>query len=300
MEEKFFITCESTVDLPYAYISRRNIPVLFYSYSVDGQEFPDDMGRDPEALPRFYRFLEEGKIPSTSQINVFKYKEFFERLLQKGDVLHIAFGSGMTPSVNNAVEAANMLREEYPERKITVIDSLCSSSGYGLLVDEAADMRDRGCSMEEVSQWVMETRQKIHHQFFSTDLKYYRRSGRMSGAAATVGAILSICPIMRLDDGGHIIAYDKVRGKKKAIQRTIQVMEEHAQNGLQYSGKCWICHSNCLAEAEETREAVREHFPNISGEIRICDIGTIIASHCGPGTVAIFFFGDDRAPYPEK
>ena len=300
MESKFILSCESTVDLPYTYISGRNIPVLFYSYSVDDQEFPDDMGRDPEALPRFYCFLEEGKIPSTSQINVFKYKEFFERLLQKGDVLHIAFGSGMTPSVNNAVEAAKMLREEYPERKITVIDSLCSSSGYGLLVDEAADMRDRGCSMEEVSQWVMETRQKIHHQFFSTDLKYYRRSGRMSGAAATVGAILSICPIMRLDDGGHIIAYDKVRGKKKAIQRTIQVMEEHAQNGLQYSGKCWICHSNCLAEAEETREAVREHFPNISGEIRICDIGTIIASHCGPGTVAIFFFGDDRAPYPEK
>ena len=300
MESKFILSCESTVDLPYTYISGRNIPVLFYSYSVDDQEFPDDMGRDPEALPRFYRFLEEGKIPSTSQINVFKYKEFFERLLQKGDVLHIAFGSGMTPSVNNAVEAAKMLCEEYPERKITVIDSLCSSSGYGLLVDEAADMRDRGCSMEEVSQWVMETRQKIHHQFFSTDLKYYRRSGRMSGAAATVGAILSICPIMRLDDGGHIIAYDKVRGKKKAIQRTIQVMEEHAQNGLQYSGKCWICHSNCLAEAEETREAVREHFPNISGEIRICDIGTIIASHCGPGTVAIFFFGDDRAPYPEK
>lgn len=300
MESKFILSCESTVDLPYTYISGRNIPVLFYSYSVDDQEFPDDMGRDPEALPQFYRFLEEGKIPSTSQINVFKYKEFFEGLLQKGDILHIAFGSGMTPSVNNALEAANMLREEYPERKITVIDSLCSSSGYGLLVDEAADMRDRGYSMDEISKWVMENRQKIHHQFFSTDLKYYRRSGRMSGAAATVGAILSICPIMRLDDGGHIIAYDKVRGKKKAIQRTIQVMEEHAQNGLQYSGKCWICHSNCLAEAEETREAVREHFPNISGEIRICDIGTIIASHCGPGTVAIFFFGDDRAPYPEK
>lgn len=300
MESKFILSCESTVDLPYTYISGRNIPVLFYSYSVDDQEFPDDMGRDPEALPQFYRFLEKGKIPSTSQINVFKYKEFFEGLLQKGDILHIAFGSGMTPSVNNALEAANMLREEYPERKITVIDSLCSSSGYGLLVDEAADMRDRGYSMDEISKWVMENRQKIHHQFFSTDLKYYRRSGRMSGAAATVGAILSSCPIMRLDDGGHIIAYDKVRGKKKAIQRTIQVMEEHAQNGLQYSGKCWICHSNCLAEAEETREAVREHFPNISGEIRICDIGTIIASHCGPGTVAIFFFGDDRAPYPEK
>ena len=300
MNDTFILSCESTVDLPYDYVNGRKIPVLFYSYTVDGQEFPDDMGRDPEALPRFYHFLEEGKIPATSQINAFKYKEYFEELLQKGDVLHIAFGSGMTPSVNNAVEAANMLREEFPDRKIAVIDSLCSSSGYGLLVDEAADMRDRGCSMEEVTRWIMENRQKIHHQFFSTDLKYYRRSGRMSGAAATVGAILSICPIMCLDDGGHIIAYDKVRGKKKAIQRTIQVMEEHAQNGLQYSGKCWICHSNCLAEAEETKEAVRQKFPSICGEIRICDIGTIIASHCGPGTVAVFFFGDERAPYPVK
>lgn len=300
MQENYILSCESTVDLPYSYVSERNIPVLFYSYTIDGQEYPDDMGRDPEALPKFYRFLEEGKMPSTSQTNVFKYKEFFTELLEKGDVLHIAFGSGMTPSVTNALKAADMLREEFPNRKIIVVDSLCSSSGYGLLVDEAADMRDRGCTMEEVEQWILDNRKKVHHQFFSTDLKYYRRSGRVSGAAATIGAILNICPIMRLDDTGHIIAYDKVRGKEKAIQRTIQVMEEHAENGLQYSGKCWICHSNCLADAEETKEAISQHFPNVNEDIRICDIGTIIASHCGPGTVAIFFFGDERAPYPAK
>lgn len=296
MQDQFILSCESTVDLPYAYVDGRNIPVLFYSYTVDGQTYPDDMGRDPEALPRFYGFLEDGKIPSTSQLNVYQYAEFFEPLLQKGDLLHIAFGSGMTPSVTNAMAAAEMLRSKYPERRLTVIDSLCSSSGYGLLVDEAADMRDRGCSMEEVAQWVMENRQKVHHQFFSTDLKYYRRSGRMSGAAATVGTILSICPIMRLDDGGRIIAYDKVRGKKNAIVQTIQTMEQHVQNGTQYSGKCWICHSNCLTEAEQTRSALQAHFPNIKGEIRICDIGTIIASHCGPGTVAVFYFGDERTP----
>lgn len=296
MQDQFILSCESTVDLPYAYVDGRNIPVLFYSYTVDGQTYPDDMGRDPEALPRFYGFLEDGKIPSTSQLNVYQYAEFFEPLLQKGDLLHIAFGSGMTPSVTNAMAVAEMLRSKYPERRLTVIDSLCSSSGYGLLVDEAADMRDRGCSMEEVAQWAMENRQKVHHQFFSTDLKYYRRSGRMSGAAATVGTILSICPIMRLDDGGRIIAYDKVRGKKNAIVQTIQTMEQHVQNGTQYSGKCWICHSNCLTEAEQTRSALQAHFPNIKGEIRICDIGTIIASHCGPGTVAVFYFGDERTP----
>ena len=300
MSENFILSCESTVDLPYSYVSGRNMPVLFYSYLINGQEYPDDMGRDPEALPRFYRFLEEGKMPSTSQTNVFKYTEFFTELLKKGDVLHIAFGSGMTPSVKNALAAADELRKEFPNRKIIVVDSLCSSSGYGLLVDGAADMRDRGCTMEEIEQWLLDNRQKVHHQFFSTDLKYFRRSGRVSGATATIGSILNICPIMRLDDTGHIIAYDKVRGKKRAIQRTIQEMEKHAENGLQYSGKCWICHSNCLADAQETKEVIRQKFPNISEDIRICDIGTIIASHCGPGTVAVFFFGDERAPYPEK
>ena len=296
MENSFILSCESTVDLPYSYVSGRDIPVLFYSYSVDGQAYADDMGRDPEALPRFYRFLEEGKLPSTSQINEFQYQEFFEELLQKGDVLHIAFGSGMTPSVRNAQQAAEILKEKYPDRKITVIDSLCSSSGYGLLVDEAADMRDQGCSMEQITDWVLANRKKVHHQFYSTDLKFYRRSGRMSGPTATLGAILSICPIMRLDEGGHIIAYDKVRGKKNAIARTIETMEAHAIGGRDYAGKCWVCHSNCLAEAEETKRQLQEHFPNIQGDVRICDVGTIIASHCGPGTVAVFFFGDDRAP----
>lgn len=275
----------------------RDIPILFYSYVVDGQEYKDDMGRDPEALPRFYAFLNAGKIPATSQLNEYQYEEFLEQRLQKGDVLHIAFGSGMTSSVKNAIRAADMLREKYPNRKIAVIDSLCSSSGYGMLVDCAADMRDRGCTLEETEQWVTENRQNVHHQFFSTDLKYYRRSGRMSGPTAMLGAILNICPIIRLDDQGKIIAYGKVRGKKAAIQKTLDTMEEHAAGGADYRGKCWICHSNCRAEAEETKAALLERFPHISGEVKICDIGTIIASHCGPGTVAVFFFGDRRAPY---
>lgn len=296
MQTQFILSCESTVDLPYAYVSGRGISVLFYSYMVDGREYPDDMGRDPSALPMFYGFLKEGKLPTTSQINAFRYEEYFEALLKKGDVLHIAFGSGMTPSVRNAVEAAEMLRAKYPNRQILVVDSLCSSTGYGMLVDEAADLRDGGSSMKEIEAWLLANRQKVHHQFFSTDLKYYRRSGRISGSAATLGAILNICPIMRLDDTGHIIAYDKVRGKKNAVQRTIKTMEEHVQGGTQYSGKCWICHSNCIEEAEQTRDAIAARFPNIREEIRICDIGTIIASHCGPGTVAVFFFGDERAP----
>ena len=296
MENQFTLSCCSTVDLPYAYMASRHIPVLFYTYVVDGTEYDDDMGRDPAALPRFYGFIRQGKLPQTSQINVAAYMDFFEKLLQTGDVLHIAFTSGQSGSVHNAFLAAGELRKKYPDRKLVVIDSLCSSSGYGLLVDMAADMRDRGDSMEAIAAWVEQNRNKVHHQFFSTDLKYFKRSGRVSGAAATVGAILNICPIMRLDDKGRIIAYDKVRGKKNAIRETLRTMEAHVQDGVNYAGKCFVCHSNCPVEAEETKDAVQARFPHISGEIRVCDIGTIIASHCGPGTVAVFFMGDERQP----
>ncbi len=291
----YILSCESTVDLPYSYINGRGLPVLFYSYTVDGVEYPDDMGRDPEALGRFYSFLDAGKLPSTSQINMATYLEFFESLLKEGkDVLHINFGSGMTDSVRNAFEAADELKEKYPNQKLIVIDSYCSSSGYGLLVDVAADLRDEGKSIDEVATWVREHAKTVHHQFFSTDLKFFKRSGRVSGATAAIATVLGICPIMRLDNTGHIIAYSKVRGKKAAIQETIRVMKEHAIGGTSYSGKCFICHSNVLETALETKEAVKAAFPNIQGEIRICDIGTIIASHAGPGTVAVFFFGDER------
>ncbi len=289
----YILSCESTVDFPYAYAAQRELPVLFYSYLIDGESYPDDMLRDPEALPRFYRFLSEGKLPNTSQINEFAYEEFFEDLVQRGDVLHIAFGSGMSNSVANAQKAAQLVRERHPERKLLVIDSLCSSSGYGMLVDYAADLRDGGASMEEVAQWVMENRNRVHHQFFSTDLKYFRRGGRVSGPAATLGAILNICPIMRLNDEGRIIAYDKVRGRKAAIRTTVERMVQHAEGGTDYSGKCFICHSNCLSDAEQTRQTILERFPRLP-EVRIFDIGTIVASHSGPGTVAVFFLGDER------
>ena len=292
----YTLSCESTVDVPFSYMQSRDVPVLFYNYTIDGKEYVDDMGRDPEALPMFYRFLDEGKLPSTSQLNVYQYVEFFEPLLEKGDLLHIAFGSGMTNSVANAYQAAEILAEKYPDRKLAVIDSLCSSSGYGLLVDYAADMRDEGRTLDETAEWVMNVRNRVHHQFFSTDLRFFKRSGRVSGAAATVGTILNICPIMRLDDKGAIIAYDKVRGKKNAIARTVDTMAAHAKDGENYAEKCFICHSNCLAEAEATKAAVAARFPRIRGDIRINNIGTIIASHSGPGTVAVFFFGDERTP----
>lgn len=294
MDRQFTLSCCSTVDLPYTYMAERDIPVLFYTYVVDGQEFVDDMGRDPEALPRFYHFLEEGKLPQTSQINVGTYLEFFEELLQKGDVLHIAFTSGQSGSVHNAMLAADELQEKYPNRKIMVIDSLCSSSGYGMLVDTAADMRDAGKSIDEVAQWVLENRNTLHHQFFSSNMTQFRRTGRVSGATAMVATIMNICPIMRLDASGAIKAYGKVRGKKKAVEATVDAMAEHAQGGINYDQRCYVCHSQCPEDAQMLIDALEERFPKVKGKIRLCDIGTIIGSHSGSGTVAVFFYGDER------
>lgn len=295
MDRKFVLSCCSTVDMPYSYLESRNIPVLFYTYVVDGQIYVDDMGRDSEALPRFYQFLADGKLPQTSQNNVATYMDFFEEQLKGGnDLLHVAFTSGQSGSVNNAYLAAEELREKYPDRKIVVVDSLCSSSGYGMLVDTVADMRDNGATIEEAEQWLLENRNKVHHQFFSTNMTQFRRTGRVSGAAAMVATVMNICPIMRLDDAGAIKAYGKVRGKKKAIETTVKEMLQHAQGGADYDQRLFMCHSQCPEDARLLIEALEEKFPKIKGKIRLFDIGTIIGSHSGPGTVAVFFFGDER------
>lgn len=295
MTPSFTLSCESTVDMPFSYINSRNISVIFYGYTVDGVNYVDDMLRDPDALPHFYEMLNAGKLPTTTQLNTFQYLEYFEPLLEKGDLLHITLGTGMTRSYQNAVAAAEELRQKYPQRKIMVVDSLCSSSGYGMLVDCAADLRDAGNTMEEIERWIIANRKLVHHQFFSTELKHYRRSGRMSGATAMIATVLNICPIMRLDDTGKIIAYSKIRGKKNAVNVTVDTMAAHAQNGIHYDGKCFICHSQCINDANILRDAILARFPNLK-QIPIFDIGTSIASHCGPGTAAVFFFGDERTP----
>ncbi len=294
MSEKFQLSCESTVDLPYSYVSDRNISVIFYSYTVDGNEYADDMGRDENARPMFYQFIKDGKKPTTSQINTYRYLEYFRSLLEKGDVLHIAFGSGMTPSVNNAMEAAKTLQEEFPNRRLIIIDSLCSSSGYGMLVDIAADLRDCGEEMEAVEEWMNRIRMNVHHNFFVTDLTMLRRGGRIKGSTAAIATVLGICPTLRVDATGHIVPDSKVRGKNNAIKALVRTMIENVEGDLGYSGKCYISHADMKEAAEATKVAIEAVFPNLVGKVQVFDIGTIIASHCGPGTVALFYMGERR------
>ncbi len=295
MNNGYILACESTVDLPYSYITSRDIAVNFYSYTIDGVSYEDNMSRDPNGLTDFYAKLAEGKLPTTSQINEFQYMDFLTDLMEKGqDVLFIVFGSGMTPSIKNAQKVAEELRMKYPEQKLIVIDSYCSCSGYGLLVDYAADLRDQGKTIDEVADWVYAHVRRVHHQFFSTDMAFFRRSGRVSGATAMIASVLGICPIMHLNYDGRIVAYSKVRGRKNAIRRTVQEMLTHAENGAEYSGKCFISHSNCLETAMEAKTEIETAFPNLKGKVVITDIGNIIVSHCGPGTLAVYFMGDER------
>jgi DegV family protein with EDD domain len=294
MSFNFQLSCESTVDLPYEYVTKRNISVIFYSYVIDGVEYEDNMERSIEARKKFYNLIESGNMPSTSQINEYRYEEYFEELLKKGDVFHITLGTGMTPSYKNACKAAEVLKERYPDRKLVIVDSLCSSGGYGLLVDYCADLKDQGKNMDEIKEWVESNCNKVHHQFFSTNLKYFRRSGRVSGPSAIVGSILKICPLMRLNQEGKIVAYDKVRLTKNAIKETVSTILNNIQNGNEYDGKMFIYHSESIELAKELEKCIIDVIPNMNGKIKMLNIGNIIASHCGSGTVAVSFIGNER------
>jgi len=287
MTKPFILSCESTIDMPLAYIKKHGLFVLPYHYTIDDTDYIDDNSD----LTEFYRHINSGSMPITSQINEFTYYDYFKELLNKGDVLHIVFGSGMTNSIQNANSAIQQLKKEYPDKNLEVIDSTCSCCGYGLLVDFAVAKVEGGATLEETAEYINSIKHSIHHQFFSTDLKFFKRSGRISGPAASIGNLLGICPIMHLNYDGKIVAYKAVRGKKSAIRYTVSEIDKHISDTE--NAKCFISHSDCLSDAISLQQEIRNSFPKL-GEIKIFDIGPVIASHCGPGTVAVYFLGDER------
>lgn len=286
----YVLSCESTADLTKDYAQKRNIEILHYDYVIDGESFVDEM--DGESS-EFYSALKNGKFSTTSQICVEKYKDFFREQLAKGDLLHIAFDSGLSGSVSNALTAAEELKKEFPRRKIYVVDSTCGCLGYGLFVDVLADMRDSLNSADEVYRWAMANRKNVHHQFFATTMKYFRKSGRISGPAAVLGDILKLCPIMRVNNEGKIVAYSKAMSVSKAIGKTEQEIEKHIYGGNCYGDRLWIAHSDCEDYANALKKNLETKYPY--ADIKVWKIGPVIGSHCGTGTVAVFFWGDERA-----
>ncbi len=290
----YVLTCCSTADMPLSYMKDRDIPFVCFHYNMDDKEYPDDLGVTM-SFEEFYNRIANGALPTTSQVNVGQFVAFFEPFLREGlDILHISLSSGLSGSYNSARVARDELLKKYTERKILLVDSLGASSGYGMLVDAAADMRDNGANIEDIYAWLEENRLNINHWFFSTDLSHYKRGGRISAASATVGALLNICPLMNMNHEGKLIPRTKIRGKKTVIKEIVRKMETHAQNGLDYSGKCFISNSACYEDARLVADLIEEKFPRLNGPVMINSVGTVIGSHTGPGTVALFFFGDKR------
>jgi DegV family protein with EDD domain len=292
--KNFVLSCCSTADLTRGHFDRRNISVLCFHYSLGGVEHEDDFG---ESIPyeEFYARMAKGEMTKTSQPNVDEFVAHFTPILESGkDILHVCLSSGLSGVYNSACLARDALKEQFPDRTIHVVDSLGASSGYGLIMETLADKRDEGATLDELYGWVEANKLRMHHWFFSTDLTFYIRGGRISKTAGAVGQALNICPLLNMNNQGRLIPRNKVRSKKRVIKEIEKRMEQHAEGGLDYSGKCFISQSACREDARAVADIVESRFKNLNGTVDINYVGTTIGSHTGPGTVALFFWGDKR------
>lgn len=290
----YVLSCCSTADLTEEHFKSRDISYICFHFYLDGNHYPDDLGK---SIPfdDFYKAMTDGAETTTSQINVDEFVNYFTPFLEEGkDIIHVSLSSGISGVYNAASIARSMLLEKYPERKIYVVDSLGASSGYGLLMDKLADLRDSGMGIDKLYDWANTHKLELHHWFFSTDLTFYIKGGRVSKVLGWFGTKLKICPLLNMDNLGRLIPRKKVRGKSKVIQEIAERMVEHAQGGLDYDGKCYISNSACYEDAKAVATAVEGTFSKLNGSVLINNIGTTIGSHTGPGTVALFFWGDKR------
>ncbi|MDO4849322.1 MAG: DegV family protein [Coriobacteriia bacterium] len=291
----YVLSCCSTVDIPRESLEKRGIEYVYFNYMLDGVPCKDDFGQTNSPSELYAKML-AGAEAKTSQVSTGDYVDHFEKLLSQGlDVLHITLSSGISGTYNSAVAAQGILAEKYPDRKLVVVDSLCASAGYGMFVDQLADLRDEGLGIDEVAAWAEEHKLELHHWFFSTDLTFFIRGGRISKAAGIMGGLLKICPIMDVEPDGSLAVKEKIRTKQRAIKRDLQLMEELAAGGLDYSGKVFISHSECPEDAQAVADEIEATFKHMNGKVRVSDIGATIGCHTGPGTVALFFWGKSRA-----
>ena len=285
----YIISCCSTADLTKEKFAAKDIKYICFHFELDGKQYPDDLG-ESIAFPDFYKAMADGADTKTSQVGVGEYEEFFEPFLKEGkDIVHLTLSSGISGSYNSARIAAESLGEKYPDRKIYIIDSLIASAGFGLLVDEMADKRASGMSIDELRDWTEERKLYYHAWFFSTDLTFYIKGGRVSKASGVIGGLLNICPLLNMDFMGKLIPRMKIRTKQKVIRQIVDTMMENVKDGADYQGKCFISHSACYEDAKAVADRIEERIPALKGKIEIFYIGTTIGAHTGPGTVALFF-----------
>ncbi|MGI6684038.1 MAG: DegV family protein [Bacillota bacterium] len=287
---KTMIIGDSCCDLPWEYIEGSRIPIVHYMYLFKGQEYFDDFGKSM-SYHDFYHEVRAGEMPTTSQINVHTFEETFEKYVKEGyAIIYVSFSSALSNTYNNAVLAAELLREKYPQTDITVIDTKSASLGEGLILRTAIEMLKEGASKEEIVSWIEENKLKCNHWFTVEDLNHLKRGGRVSGTAAFVGSMLNIKPILHVDNEGRLIPVTKVRGRKKSIKILADMLIERIVDPEnQVIG---ISHGDCLEDALYLKELILDNCP--VKDVIINFVGPVIGAHSGPGTLALFFFSQER------
>lgn len=290
----YILSCCSTLDLTKEHLTEKNINFIPFHFFINETHYYDDLG---QTLPseRLYEAMRAGADVKTSQVNSDEFTAYFTPFLEQGkDILHVSMSSGISGVYNSAMIAKKELEEKFPERKIYVIDSLAASAGYGLLMDKLADLKNSGMSIDELKDFAENNKLKVWHWFTSTDLTFYIKGGRVSKTAGFFGGLLKICPVLNVDKNGKLNAVTKVRTKQKSITELLNKMVECAENGENYSGKCFISQSDCYEDAKMLANLIEEKFKNLDGKVLINNIGPTIGSHTGPGTIALFFWGKER------
>ena len=281
---------DSTADLTKEYIEANGIHLIPMFYRLGDQEYFDTPlgGAGSQTRKEFYDAMRAGAVPTTSQINQVTYTEAFEPVLAGGeDIFYVAFSSGLTGSLNNARLACEELKEKYPERTVYIVDSLAASQGEGLLVDMGIQAYRQGKTAEEIKAYLDQERFHIHHRFTVEDLVYLKRGGRVSSAAAAVGTMLSIKPMLSVDDEGHLLSQEKAKGRKKALKSLVAHLVDKA--GEDFAGEIYLVHSDAgEADIEFTRAAVQQQFGR--DVTQVSTLSPIIGAHTGPGLVALIFY----------
>ena len=286
---EYIISTEATSDLPSWYIADHHLLILPLCYTFDDKTIYGE--KENLDLKEFYDKMRAGSMPKTMASNLDTILTKFRETLSAGkDILHIAFSSGLSSSCNNAQIAAGMLKDEFPDRKIIVVDSLCASLGQGFFVDAAVQRKDEGWDIDKLAAWLEENKLHVCHMFTVDDLKYLKNGGRISRTTAILGTLINVKPVLCTDDEGHLIPLFNVRGRKKALTSLVDKMGETI--GDYRNTRVFISHGDSLDDAKFVGNLVTERF-GIT-DILYSNIGPAIGSHSGPGTIALFYFGETR------
>ena len=290
----YVLSCSSTVDATPEWLDERDIKYVYFNYWLDGVPLKDDFGVTNSPAELYSKML-AGADAKTSQVGVGEYLEYFDQFLSQGkDVLHLTLDSGISGTINSAMTAKEQLDIKYPDRKLIVIDSLTATCGYALLMDKLAELRDSGMTIEQLAGWAEDHKRNVHVWFESSDLTFFIRGGRISKAAGIIGGMLNICPIMDVEPDGTLAVKEKVRTKRKAIRKLVDIIATYGQGKEGYDQKLFISHSECLPDAMAVKKLAIEKFPNLEGDIPLFNIGATIGVHTGPGTVVVGFWGTPR------